>query len=510
MNTALLVTFLIGTFNLNIVYSLNILGIFPYEGKSHFFVFKPYLEELAKRGHNVTVISYFPQSDPVENYNDISLAGKTKLLQEVFPISRSYWMFVHISLFLFNYGSANCRTLLANEQVQNLWKTKRKFDVIVVELFNSDCSLGLAHQLGAPVVGATTHTLMPYHHDRFGVPFNPSYKHVEFFEGGTKPTFYQRLERTIVYYYIKILHRYLSQRTDENILRQYFDDVPPLEELAGDIKLLLLYEHYTMTGSLLYPPNVIKVGGYHVAKPKPLPEPLKKFIEESEHGVLYISFGSMLKAASTPKDKLKVIISALSELPQRVVWKWEEKTLPGNPKNIYLSNWLPQNDILAHPKVMGFFSHAGMLGTTEAFYHGKPVIAMPIFGDQPSNAAAIEECGLGVMIQFSELTKETLLEKLKTILDPKFQAQAKRVSKLWHDRPMSPMDSAIYWTEYAARNRNFTFRSAAANVPTVQYLCLDVILFLLGVILVIAYTFKYVISLICCKRKQAQIKSKKQ
>lgn len=73
---------------------------------------------------------------------------------------------------------------------------------------------------------------------------------------------------------------------------------------------------------------------------------LKKFIEESEHGVIYISFGSMLRATSTPKDKLEAIIGAISELPQRVIWKWEEKTLPGNPKNIFLSNWLPQNDIL--------------------------------------------------------------------------------------------------------------------------------------------------------------------
>lgn len=73
---------------------------------------------------------------------------------------------------------------------------------------------------------------------------------------------------------------------------------------------------------------------------------LKKFIEESKHGVIYISFGSMLKAASTPKDKLEAIFAALAELPQRVIFKWEEKTLPGNPKNVYVSKWLPQNDIL--------------------------------------------------------------------------------------------------------------------------------------------------------------------
>lgn len=43
---------------------------------------------------------------------------------------------------------------------------------------------------------------------------------------------------------------------------------------------------------------------------------------------------------------IQAIINALAQLPQRVVWKWEEKSLPESPKNIYISNWLPQNDIL--------------------------------------------------------------------------------------------------------------------------------------------------------------------
>lgn len=72
----------------------------------------------------------------------------------------------------------------------------------------------------------------------------------------------------------------------------------------------------------------------------------------------------------------------------------------------------------AHPNVLAFYSHCGMLGTTEAIHYGVPVLGMPIFGDQPSNAAAIEESGLGVQIQVNELTKDNLLKKFRTVLDP--------------------------------------------------------------------------------------------
>lgn len=73
----------------------------------------------------------------------------------------------------------------------------------------------------------------------------------------------------------------------------------------------------------------------------------------------------------------------------------------------------------AHPKTLAFMSHAGMGGTTEAIHYGVPMIAMPILGDQPANAASVEESGLGVQIQVHELNKDNLLAAFKKILDPK-------------------------------------------------------------------------------------------
>ncbi|XP_052750692.1 UDP-glucosyltransferase 2-like [Galleria mellonella] len=495
----------------NKVYTLNILGVFPFEGKSHSFVFNPFMLELAKRGHNVTVISHFPQKKPVQNYRDISLAGKSKILVDVFSLYRSYWSIIEISLFLVNSGTANCKLVMADENVQNLWKTQTKFDLVVTEQFNSDCYLGLAHKLKAPVIGITSHKIMPWHMSRFGIVYNPSHTAFTFLEGGTKPTLYQRIERVIFHNYFNILYKYFCQRIDEETLAQYFDDVPPLEELGRDIKLLLVYQNFAMMGSHIFPSNVIEIGGLHVVKPKPLPKDLKKFIEESEHGIVYISFGSMLKAVTMPTDKLQAIIDALSLLPQRVVWKWEDQTLPGNPKNIYISKWIPQNDVLAHPNVMAFYSHCGLLSTTEAINYGVPMVAMPIFGDQPVNAAAVEESGLGYQIQINELSKEKLLAKFKAVLDPTFRENVKRLSKVWHDRPISAMDTAIFWTEFVARNKNITLSAAAANVPYYQYWCLDILSVFVIFILTITFLIKYLLSFFKRNKRHAMNrKSKKE
>lgn len=57
-----------------------------------------------------------------------------------------------------------------------------------------------------------------------------------------------------------------------------------------------------------------------------------------------------------------------------------------------------------------------MGGTTEAIHFGVPIVAMPVLGDQPANAAAIEESGMGVQIQIKDLNKNNLRAAFETVL----------------------------------------------------------------------------------------------
>ena len=50
--------------------SHRILGLFPHPGHSHFQFFHPIMKALASAGHEVTVVSEFPNKEKIENYND--------------------------------------------------------------------------------------------------------------------------------------------------------------------------------------------------------------------------------------------------------------------------------------------------------------------------------------------------------------------------------------------------------------------------------------------------------
>lgn len=479
--------------------ALNILGIFPYHGTSHFLVFRVYLLGLVNKGHNVTVISHFPEKNPPPNYHSISLAGTIEILKDDMPIEKSYKTIFNTGLFLTSTGKQNCEVMLKNKKVRDLIDSKAKFDVIVVEQFNSDCAFGIAYKLNAPVVGMMSHILMPWHYRRLGIPYNTAYVPFHFLEGGSKPTLYQRIERLLFDVTFRTLYYFLSQRSNQNTLAEYYDDIPPLEDLAREMKFLLVYHNFVLTGSRLFPPNVIEVGGYHVERAKSLAGALKTFVEEAKHGVVYISFGSVINPSSLSPERVQTILDVMAQLPQRFIWKWSNKTVAVAQDKLYTGSWLPQIDILGHPNTLAFFSHAGMGGTTEAIHYGVPIVAMPVLGDQPANGAAIEESGLGVQVQIRDLNKENLLAAFRKVLDPKFRERVKQISKAWHDRPMRPLDTAIYWTEFAARHSNFTFRAAAADTPLYQHFYLDII----GVLFISLYVITKVLSLLfsLCKSK---------
>lgn len=114
----------------------------------------------------------------------------------------------------------------------------------------------------------------------------------------------------------------------------------------------------------------------------PLPEDIEKFIRGAEHGVIYFSLGGNLKPSKMSAEKKRAIYAALTKLKQKVIWKWDEELTMNVKDKFLVRKWLPQDDILAHPNVKLFVTHGGLLSCTEAILRGKPIVGIPIFGDQ--------------------------------------------------------------------------------------------------------------------------------
>ena len=73
---------------------------------------------------------------------------------------------------------------------------------------------------------------------------------------------------------------------------------------------------------------------------------LQKLIDGSPDGVIYFSMGSNLRSSNFKNETTQAFLEVFSQLKQRVLWKWETDSLPGQPSNVKLGKWLPQADIL--------------------------------------------------------------------------------------------------------------------------------------------------------------------
>jgi UDP:flavonoid glycosyltransferase YjiC (YdhE family) len=56
------------------------------------------------------------------------------------------------------------------------------------------------------------------------------------------------------------------------------------------------------------------------------------------------------------------------------------------------------------------------LSTTETIYHGVPALAIPIIGDQKLNAREIVNQGIGLTMNFQEITEEALTDNINELL----------------------------------------------------------------------------------------------
>lgn len=185
------------------------------------------------------------------------------------------------------------------------------------------------------------------------------------------------------------------------------------------------------------------------------------------------------------KDKLSYVMSAISKLKQRVVIKWEAPPID-LPSNVLAMDWLPQDGILAHPNTKLFISHCGLSSVNEAKYRGIPILGIPIFGDQQENAQGIEKEGWALTLSYPDLTEEGLTAALNEILTNRTYSDiAKQVSLRFRDRPMTALDTAVFWSEYVMRHNGAPhLKSDAAFLNFWQKNSLDVMAFLLVTIYV--------------------------
>lgn len=74
-------------------------------------------------------------------------------------------------------------------------------------------------------------------------------------------------------------------------------------------------------------------------------------------------------------------------------------------------------NILAHPNVKLFITHAGYASTIETVHYAVPIIAIPIFGDQTMNAVYAVTKEFGVLLPWHTISDEGLSSTIHEVIN---------------------------------------------------------------------------------------------
>lgn len=174
---------------------------------------------------------------------------------------------------LHEWGVEACDLTLNSSAVKNVLNQGRRepFDLIIVEQFNTDCMLGIAHKLKAPIVGLSSCNIMPWHFPRIGLPYEPGFFPTTFIGGSDNMNFRTRLSNWFTFVYMNVMYRTFAEKDANKLLRKRFgSDVPDLSVLSKKMSMTFVNQHYSLSGAKHLSPNVIELGGIHIEKARPL------------------------------------------------------------------------------------------------------------------------------------------------------------------------------------------------------------------------------------------------
>ncbi|XP_058239344.1 UDP-glucuronosyltransferase 2C1-like isoform X4 [Hemibagrus wyckioides] len=498
---------------------------------SHWFNINVIIEELVARGHNVTVVTHSATSsvktEQSQGYNvEIIQVPYTK--QDVFnnlDTMFKYWVnevpndnliqgFLKIKEIIDQTTYKNqvlCRELFAREDLLEKWR-KERFDVVLTDPMYMCRSL-LPLKLNLPFIVSLRFSFGNSMERLCGqLPTPASYVPAVSLGYKHHMDFLQRLKNVLFNFFQDFLFVFLNALKWDPFYTEVMGKPTTLCETMGkaDIWLIRTYWDFEFPRPLL--PNFKFVGGLHCKPAKPLPKEMEDFVQSSgDDGIVVFSLGFMIK--NITKERANTIASALGQIPQKVLWRYTGEKPETLAPNTRVYDWIPQNDLLGHPKTKAFITHGGTNGIYEAIYHGVPMVGLPLFADQPDNVNHMKTKGAAVMLDFNKMNTEDLKQALNDVINnPSYKESIMRLSRIHHDQPMKPLDQAVYWIEYVMRHKGAKhLRVEAHNLTWYQYHCLDVAAFLLSVIALVVFIFVKTCKWLfrkCCRKTAA--KSKKE
>ncbi|XP_017470897.1 PREDICTED: UDP-glucuronosyltransferase 3A2 [Rhagoletis zephyria] len=493
------------TSSLTAVDAAKILGLFAHPSESHFAVMQSLMMELAKREHNVTVYSSHRLNERVENLKEVIIEPEFPFWKHLLEVTDSQTGGLQklsrlaessMQKSLAAVGAAAVDYFLSNAAVQKLLRLPVKefdYDLVIVDLFYTESLLAVGHFYNKPTVAIVSTNFESY------------MQHVleQMVPAACSPNDYETYQPAMGYWQrLSAIRGCLSRRkqfaksnwgAQEQLIRKHFAHFKGVNELniatlQAELAILLLNSHVPLMTLRPLLANTIAAGGMHIRPPRELPWLIRRFLDESRAGVIYMNLGNEQHCGDIPKPLLHLLVNTLGKLKERVLWTCHDHTaMKDLPANFMVQHAVAQADILAHPHVRVFIMNGDLLSLQEGIVRHVPMIGVPIFRNEVRNMALAVRLGVGIQLNHDNLTEVSLKWALQALKDDRtYPLSIRQVGTAFRDRPLGAVETCMYWMDYVLRHQGgVQLKTLGIGMPSSQLHLFDLFMYYFAVALLI-------------------------
>ncbi len=244
----------------------------------------------------------------------------------------------------------------------------------------------------------------------------------------------QRLWRFAVFF--TPMMRLSAKRNAKNRALRAFHPYKAAPVIVGNAPLLELPQKI--------PANIKLVGPIIAPERKEDAGKLMSWLD-GQANVVYAAFGTL---AIFTKSQLQILCSGLLATGYPILWSLPNENFPllieeilplfqkHDRDRLRVERFAPQKQVLRHRSVSAFVSHASPNGVMEALGSGKPIAAIPLFGDQRYFGARVHELGVGITINKTGMTAEEVCACVRRVVETKSYSEAALKAKA----ALAPLD----------------------------------------------------------------------
>ncbi|KAJ9173968.1 hypothetical protein P3X46_017050 [Hevea brasiliensis] len=183
---------------------------------------------------------------------------------------------------------------------------------------------------------------------------------------------------------------------------------------------------------------------------KPDEESCMKWLDSREPcSVVYVSFGSLSILGERQMEEIACGLKMSCHYFLWVVRETEKEKFPSrfldetSEKGLVVT-WCPQLEVLAHKSVGCFMTHCGWNSTLEALSMGVPMVAMPQWADQTTNAKFVADVWrVGVRVKVDEegiVTGKEIELRIREVMEEETAIEIRKNSEKWEKLAKEAVD----------------------------------------------------------------------